>query len=46
MDPKLLYESPFKVIAPSGPEQVFPIDRADQLFDVTERINAGVEEVA
>tara|TARA_R100000365_G_C2748226_1_gene79248 strand:+ start:6222 stop:9680 length:3459 start_codon:yes stop_codon:yes gene_type:complete len=46
MDPKLLYDSPFKDIAPSGPEQVFPMDRADQLFDVIERINAGVEEVA
>ena len=43
MDPRLLYESPFKDIAPSGPEQVFPLERADQLFDVIARINDGVE---
>ena len=44
MDPKLLYESPFKDIAPSGPEQVFSIERTDQLFDVIDRINMSAGE--
>ena len=39
MDPKLLYESPFTDIAPSGPEQVFSIERTDKLIDVIDRIN-------
>ena len=47
MDPRLLYESPFKDIAPSGPEQVFSIERTDELFDVIDRINMSAgEEVA
>lgn len=47
MDPRLLYESPFKDIAPSGPEQVFSLARTDELFDVIDRINMSAgEEVA
>lgn len=46
MDPRLLYESPFKDIAPSGPETVFSL-RTDELFDVIDRINMSAgEEVA
>jgi type I restriction enzyme, R subunit len=37
MDPRLLYESPFTDIAPSGPEGVFPASMTDRLV---ERINA------
>ncbi|SFC95257.1 type I restriction enzyme, R subunit [Devosia psychrophila] len=39
MDPKLLYESPFRDIAASGPEQVFSIERTDQLVDVIPCLN-------
>ena len=39
MDPGLLYSSPFTDIAPQGPEQVFDINRAKQLFDVIQSIN-------
>ena len=46
MDPKLLYESPFKDIAPSWPEQVFSIERTDQLFDVIARLNKSASNVA
>lgn len=41
MDPKLLYESPFKDIAPFGPEQVSSMERTDRLIDVMERFNAS-----
>jgi type I restriction enzyme R subunit len=41
MDPKLLYESPFTDIAPSGPEQVFPFKRTDELIEIIELINAS-----
>lgn len=44
MDPKLLYESPFKDIAPSGLEQMFSIERTDQLFDVINRNNVSAGE--
>lgn len=44
MDPHLLYESPFKDIAPSGPEQVFSIERTDELFGVIDRINMSAGE--
>lgn len=43
MDPRLLYESPFKDIAPSGPETVFSL-RTDELFDVIDRINMSAGE--
>jgi len=47
MDPKALYTSPFTDVAPSGPEQVFSIERTDQLIDVIDRINMSAgEEVA
>jgi type I restriction enzyme, R subunit len=39
MDPRLLYESPFTDIAPSGPEQVFDLDLARRLVDVITTIN-------
>lgn len=39
MDPGLLYESPFIDIAPSGPEQVFDIDRARKLVGVIKGLN-------
>lgn len=39
MDPKLLYESPFTDIAPSGPEQVFPMKRTDELIEVIDSFN-------
>jgi type I restriction enzyme R subunit len=41
MDPKRLYESPFTDIAPSGPEQVFPLKRTDELFEVIDRFNTS-----
>jgi len=41
MDPKLLYESPFTDIAPSGPEQVFPFKRTDELIEIIQLINAS-----
>jgi type I restriction enzyme R subunit len=44
MDPRLLYESPFKDIAPSGPEQVFSMKRASELFDVIDVINRSAGE--
>tara|TARA_R110000868_G_scaffold28284_3_gene106387 strand:- start:297 stop:3731 length:3435 start_codon:yes stop_codon:yes gene_type:complete len=44
MDPRLLYESPFKDIAPSGPEQVFSMKRTSELFDVIDRINTSAGE--
>ncbi|ODT80229.1 MAG: hypothetical protein ABS76_17450 [Pelagibacterium sp. SCN 64-44] len=46
MDPRLLYESPFKDIAPSGPEQVFSIERTDDLFDAIARLNNSASIVA
>ncbi|WP_417693434.1 DEAD/DEAH box helicase family protein [Roseibium sp.] len=39
MDPALLYESPFTDIAPSGPEQVFDMGRADRLVEMIEQLN-------
>lgn len=39
MDPQLLYESPFTDVAPSGPEQVFDLTRADKLVDAINDIN-------
>ena len=39
MDPRQLYESPFTDIAPSGPEQVFSLERTDQLIGVIEQLN-------
>lgn len=39
MDPQLLYESPFTDVAPSGPEQVFDLTRADELVDAINEIN-------
>jgi type I restriction enzyme R subunit len=44
MDPRLLYESPFTDIAPSGPEQVFPLERADALVATIDRLNRSAEE--
>ena len=44
MDPRLLYESPFKDIAPSGPEQVFSMKRTSELFDVIDVINRSAGE--
>lgn len=44
MDPKLLYESSFKDIAPSGPEKVSSMERTDELFDVIDRINMSAGE--
>ena len=44
MDPRLLYESPFWDIAPSGPEQVFSMKRTGELFDVIDRINMSAGE--
>lgn len=41
MDPKLLYESPFTDIAPSGPEQVFPLKRTDELIDLIDSFNSS-----
>ncbi|EEE47200.1 DEAD/DEAH box helicase family protein [Roseibium alexandrii] len=39
MDPSLLYESPFTDVAPSGPEQVFDIKRADRLIEMIDELN-------
>lgn len=39
MDPGLLYESPFIDIAPSGPEQVFAMEKARRLVEVIEGLN-------
>ncbi|WP_457935454.1 hypothetical protein [Mesorhizobium sp. 10J20-29] len=41
MDSRLLYASPSIDIAPSGPEQVFSIERTDQLLHVFEKLNAN-----
>lgn len=38
-DPRLLYESPFSDLAPSGPEQVFPPSRVADLVRIVERLN-------
>ena len=39
MDPRLLYESPFKDVAPLGPEDVFSLRRADELIEIIEVFN-------
>ena len=39
MDPRLLYESPFKDVAPLGPEDVFSLRRADELIEIVEVFN-------
>ena len=44
MDPRALYTSPFTDVAPSGPEQVFSIQRTDELIDVIDRINLSADE--
>ncbi|MEW6257915.1 MAG: DEAD/DEAH box helicase family protein [Pseudomonadota bacterium] len=41
MDPGLLYESPFTDIAPSGPEQVFTLQRAQKLVTIIADLNAS-----
>ncbi|MGE4341164.1 MAG: DEAD/DEAH box helicase family protein, partial [Pigmentiphaga sp.] len=41
MDPGLLYESPFTDIAPSGPEQVFTLQRAQKLVTIINDLNAS-----
>lgn len=40
MDPGLLYESPFIDIAPTGPQEVFPLERARKLITVITNLNA------
>jgi type I restriction enzyme, R subunit len=39
MDPKLLYQSPFTDIAPTGPDQVFDEERVTRLFTRIQAIN-------
>jgi type I restriction enzyme R subunit len=39
MDPALLYEPPFTDLAPTGPETVFGVERANTLFARIEAIN-------
>lgn len=39
MDPKLLYESPFTDVAPTGPDQVFDGERVARLFTRIRAIN-------
>ena len=39
MDPRLLYDSPFVDIAPSGPEQVFELPVAHRLVETIEQVN-------
>lgn len=41
MPPGLLYESPFTHIAPSGPEQVFTLPRAQKLVSIINEVNAS-----
>lgn len=41
MDPGLLYESPFTDIAPSGPEQVFSLQRAQKLVTIINDFNVS-----
>lgn len=41
MDPALLYESPFRDIAPTGPEQLFDEARVTQIFSKIEAINSS-----
>ena len=41
MNPTLLYASPFRGIAPSGPEQVFSIERTHQFVQAVERLNSS-----
>lgn len=41
MDPALLYEPPFRDIAPTGPEQLFDEARVTQIFSKIEAINAS-----
>lgn len=39
--PGLLYESPFTDIAPSGPEQVFTLSRAQKLVSIINEVKAS-----
>jgi type I restriction enzyme R subunit len=39
IDPALLYEPPFKDIAPTGPEQVFDKQKITRLFARIEALN-------
>jgi type I restriction enzyme R subunit len=41
MDPGLLYESPFIDIAPTGPQSVFPMERARKLISVIADLNGA-----
>lgn len=41
MDPALLYEPPFRDIAPTGPEQLFDEARVTKIFSKIEAINAS-----
>lgn len=41
MDPALLYAPPFTDIAPTGPEALFGMDRANSIFEKIEAINAS-----
>jgi type I restriction enzyme R subunit len=41
MDPALLYEPPFRDVAPTGPEQLFDESQVTQLFSKIEAINAS-----
>ena len=47
MDPRLLYESPFTDVAPSGPEQVFSLEKTNALVAAIEQLNqSAFEQVA
>ncbi|MCF8475457.1 MAG: hypothetical protein K9G60_00365 [Pseudolabrys sp.] len=39
MPPELLYSSPYTDIAPTGPEAVFGIQRANAIFERIEAVN-------
>jgi type I restriction enzyme R subunit len=41
MDPALLYEPPFRDVAPTGPEQLFDESQVTQLFSKIEAINTS-----
>ncbi len=47
MDPRLLYQSPFTDVAPSGPEQVFSLEKTNALVAAIDRLNqSAFEQVA
>ena len=43
MEAALLYEPPFTDLAPTGPEQLFPLEDVDLLVAALEHVRRGAE---